>query len=480
MSNRIPIYTAEAEIADQIKNNSSISYASQIVSNIDEKLEQSLLADKIPQCLKDEYKSIAKVDDFDLHICSAILASSNCNKNDDLFLKEELYAARFTPSHKPFNYMHDETDVIGHIIANSLVDADYNLLSDDVKVDELPELFHILTHAVLYKNWSDDELQERMNNIISTLANRYVSMEARFPNFDYGLEKGENKFEIIQRTEATAHMTKFLRIFGGTGVYNDKKIARVLRSITFAGKGLVDNPANQYSVIVNANTKSKVLTTEKIMADETRDLLQKQNTEQKDTIDKLTAQVSDLQKQLSDNSAEALKSEIQKLSDTADAKDTVIDELKTELDNIKTQLSDANTKLEESENKASELQEKFDKMEAKHRQESRIAEIVKLGKSDDEAKTLAEKFEKLDDDTFSSMVDTLKSIARVEDNDDVESDDAEASASDTTLEDAEAESDSDLTGGQTDAEEDDAMKLRTTLASFVENKFLHRKTEEVQ
>lgn len=74
-------------------------------------------------------------------------------------------------------------------------------------------------------------------------------MECYFKGFDYAMVS-EGKVEIINRNEKTAFLTKHLRCYGGSGVYQNKKISRVLRNITFSGKGLVENPANPESVIL--------------------------------------------------------------------------------------------------------------------------------------------------------------------------------------------------------------------------------------
>ena len=52
-------------------------------------------------------------------------------------------------------------------------------------------------------------------------------------------------------------MTKFLRAYGGEGEHENYKIGRVLRQITFSGKGFVDRPANPDSIIFNENLFSE-------------------------------------------------------------------------------------------------------------------------------------------------------------------------------------------------------------------------------
>lgn len=187
---------------------------------------------------------------MDLHYLKSILVTTGWNKNDDVFDKAEVWTARNTPSDKPFNYEHDQKQIIGHITGSKVIDEEGNDVAEGVSVDELPKKFHILTSAVLYKFWEDPKKQEEMNDIISGIANNkwFVSMEALFNNFDYAMDDGVTA-KVIARNEKTAFLTKHLRAYGGNGVFNNIKIGRVLKNIVFSGKGLVRKPANPESII---------------------------------------------------------------------------------------------------------------------------------------------------------------------------------------------------------------------------------------
>ena len=187
---------------------------------------------------------------MDLHYLKSILVTTGWNKNDDVFDKAEVWTARNTPSDKPFNYEHDQKQIIGHITGSKVIDEDGNDVGEEISVDELPKKFHILTSAVLYKFWEDPKKQEEMNDIISGIANNkwFVSMEALFNNFDYAMDDGVAA-KVIARNEKTAFLTKHLRAYGGNGVFNNIKIGRVLKNIVFSGKGLVRKPANPESII---------------------------------------------------------------------------------------------------------------------------------------------------------------------------------------------------------------------------------------
>lgn len=206
-----------------------------------------------PFTFKSELRSVAEnKDQLDLHYLKSILVSTGWNKNDDFFDQEEVWNARKTPEDKPFNYEHDQNKIIGHITECHVVDDNSQSIEDTALVSNLPEKFHILTSAVLYKYWEDPVKQLEVNVIINEILENkwFVSMEAIFDNFDYAMVEGE-RLRVVSRNESTAFLTKYLRAYGGSGSYNNAKIGRVLRNIIFSGKGLVRKPANPESIILN-------------------------------------------------------------------------------------------------------------------------------------------------------------------------------------------------------------------------------------
>jgi hypothetical protein len=201
--------------------------------------------------------AVAAATDPDLFPIRSVLASTGMNKNDDFFEKGETYAARNSPAHKPFDYEHAFSDVIGHMTDAEVVDAAGRPVAGDP-----PDAFHVVNSAVLYRHWPDDKArQKRTDQIIAELLDPpetggwFVSMECRFTGFDYALVPVEGgvpvpaKAKIVERTDATAWMTKHLRAYGGSGTVQGYRVGRVLRGITFSGIGLVRNPANPDSVI---------------------------------------------------------------------------------------------------------------------------------------------------------------------------------------------------------------------------------------
>lgn len=190
---------------------------------------------------------------FDLYYMNCVLVSTGWNKNDDVFDANETWRARTSPEDKQFNYMHDETDIIGHITDNMVVDFEGNRIDKNRKDDQAPEDFNIVTSSVLYNSWSDPELKDRMSQIIAEIedGNWFVSMECLFNDFDYAVVNIATGEEItVKRDETSAFLTKHLRAYGGTGDYEGYKVGRLLKNIAFSGTGLVKNPANPKSVIL--------------------------------------------------------------------------------------------------------------------------------------------------------------------------------------------------------------------------------------
>jgi hypothetical protein len=80
-----------------------------------------------------------KMDDseqIDLYYLNSILVSTGWNKNDDVFLAEAAWDARNTPEDKQFNFMHDESDIIGHITGSHVIDGDGNRTEGEVPPDQ--------------------------------------------------------------------------------------------------------------------------------------------------------------------------------------------------------------------------------------------------------------------------------------------------------------------------------------------------------
>ena len=198
-------------------------------------------------------KDLIGIDQPDLALLVSVLVSTGWNLNDDVFLSEELITAKDTPIHKPIDYQHDSKIILGHIIKSRLVDKTGKELNIS---SETPANFDIEVAGVLYKSMPIIDIL--IKDIIekANSGQMFVSMECFFNDFSYSFKDAKGESRIVARDESTSFLTKYLRVYGGSGEYKGYKVGRVLKNIVFGGQGLVENPANPDSVIRIAASKT--------------------------------------------------------------------------------------------------------------------------------------------------------------------------------------------------------------------------------
>lgn len=444
------------EIADGLEHTilsqASVSYASLA----------SPCSSKELQNKAKQFKTTASYNDNDLYYVQSILVSSSWNKNDDIFDKEEVWAAKNTPEDKPTNLEHDESIIIGHIISNWPITEDGLLIDNNTPTENLPNKYHILTGSVIYRAFSNPELKERADKLIAEIENgeKYVSMECMFGGFDYGLiDKTSGQYQIMPRNESTAHLTKYLRAYGGAGEHENYKIGRVLRNIVFSGKGYVAKPANPDSIILNnAFTKNNLTEETKKNIDNFSELgvsklkssfnseavtmnLDKDVAEIKDQIanlakssdsmkDSFSKTAADLQTQYSELSealkaskedSEAKANQIAKLDEELQAKseelvsktselETALSQILAHEETIKSQTDEINSLKEtivSSDTVIAEYKMKEEEMKKREMKMKRKAMLLESGLDNESADAAIEQFETLDDTTFEAMTTLL-------------------------------------------------------------------------
>jgi hypothetical protein len=168
------------------------------------------------------------------------------NANDDIFLRDELWEARHTPVLKPANWQHKDKDIVGVVYSVEARDLEGNIL-DLSKAGPPDTPYEYWTEAVVFKLIHTERASEIEDR--AAKGNLYVSMEAWFDDYSYALVKDNEPAKIIARNDNTAFLDGYLRANGGTGKYENVKIGRALKNITFGGYGFVDIPANKRSVI---------------------------------------------------------------------------------------------------------------------------------------------------------------------------------------------------------------------------------------
>jgi hypothetical protein len=190
----------------------------------------------------------------DLLYFTALFVSAGTNLNGAHFLPSELVKAEDTIVSKALDVEHKEEEIIGHIYDRAFINKEGAKLElaelenkESGSLDAENKDMHILIAGVIYKN--------RFPNLAKEVSEGEwkVSMECYFSNYD--VKVGDT---ILKRPEAEAMgLANDDSLFGKMAkvVRKGKEIAkgkleRVLRDIVFSGCGVVKNPANPPSVIL--------------------------------------------------------------------------------------------------------------------------------------------------------------------------------------------------------------------------------------
>ena len=489
MKSIIPIYKSETSLAEKISHN-TISYCSEIYPVSEEDYQKPVFAELI--------SVEAQSNNFDLFPINTILVTTGWNKNDDVFDREETWVARFTPEDKPFNIGHNPRQIIGHITSNMVVDDDLKVYDE---FSELPSKFHILTAAVVYKHLrsGDSDLEKESASLIENIqgGNKFVSMEALFGNFDYGMVSTSGEQQVVKRCDSTSFLTSKLRSYGGDGIYNGCKIGRVLRNITFSGKGLVDKPANPESIILNdikvfaggfaelnspaqgENNNSSI--GEDLMADQNFEM---QIKDLKDQLNDATARLKEMDEEKVNAKFEAKNTEIQSLKDKVEALEKNKKDLVDNLDEFKKSVEAKEKEKSDISKQLDDVKAELDTMKAEAKKTERVSVLVDKKVDKAKAEEIVEKYFDLDDEKFDGIV--AMQVALVEAQSNQTQDSAEGEEEPLENQDQGGEDSaegSDLEGSEEDEEpalgsdDGDDNDLLTSMASYFESE-LSKKDEE--
>ena len=252
------IYKAEQKLKERITSLGTVAKASVfvpvrisddksdlLIANL-ENINKESKCQEIESLIKKASVSINSGKHPDLLFGSAILVSTLMNLNDDVFLPAETWAAKNTPVNTPFNEMHVQSDIIGHIFACRVLDKENKVIATE---EEMPSFFHLEVDFAIYKFIFPKLTEGIIKNFKEEEA--FVSMECFFEDFDYALFDDDKSVKIVARNEKTAFLTEHLRCYGGTGKFNDMKIGRVIKQIRFIGMGHVNVPGNPSSKFTN-------------------------------------------------------------------------------------------------------------------------------------------------------------------------------------------------------------------------------------
>lgn len=353
------------------------------------------------------FKNIHKQQD--LFPFESILASTGKNKNGDVFLPAELFNARHSPIQKPINFNHVYNKIVGHMIGSVAIDRQGNIIEDE---NNIPEDFDIVVGNVLYKNWTEAEDIERMDQILADIEAKKLkaSMECYFESFDYALYNS-NGVQLIERTDKTSFLTKHLRWYGGTGQWDDYEIGRVLRKLYFSGKGLVYNQANERSIVLNTAAKYETDTEkEKSMAEENKNFevaiaaIEKAS---QTTIDKLLAEAAtkekEYQKMVSElnNSVACHVSEAEKMKKE---KDEMECEAAKKDEDYKSKMTAMGDEIKKTKSELESVKSELAKVNAEKTSANRLNKLTKAGFDEDKAVEFVQTWASVGEEQFDQMV----------------------------------------------------------------------------
>ena len=413
----IKIYPKEIDdgIGELVESTASVAYCSEAKINTAaiETAKDVISDPSILEKIMAENK-----DQIDLHYIESVLVSCGWNKNDDVFLAQSTWDARSTPEDKQFNFMHDENDIIGHITGSYVLTKDGKAVADG---EEMPEDFDIITQAVLYNSWTDEENRERMQKIISEIQEGkwFVSMECLFSGFDYALQGPSGEAKLLARSEDSAFLTKHLRAYGGTGEYEGYKIGRALSNIAFSGKGLGSRPANPRSVILNSKSTAQFNVQEMNsnlsivgdfnMSDTT--LLEKQLAEVQADLADAKAENEAIKVKIEEAKDKEFASTIEAFETEAGQSKAKIDELNELIKSTQARVAELEDQLATSQTDLAEAIQTVAAMEQKEKTEKRKAALIEAGISEEDVEASLTSFDALGDEAFESVVALMKKKA---------------------------------------------------------------------
>ena len=194
----------------------------------------------------------------DLSYFSAVFVSSGKNLNNAYFLGSELVSSSGSIVSKALDIEHSETEIIGHLFSSAFTDGEGKKLDlNELASSETAALdskdMHIQIGSVVYKS--------RFPEIAKEIAEGKwkVSMECYYQDYDIKvgdtiLPKSAAEVLGIESSNKEDIFGKFGKIVRDGEEIAQGTVARVLRGICFSGCGIVKNPANPPSVILETSS----------------------------------------------------------------------------------------------------------------------------------------------------------------------------------------------------------------------------------
>lgn len=364
-----------------------------------------------PSLIKNIGKAIANMVENDLYPLNSVMVTAGWNKNDDVFTKANLWPARNTPEDKPLNSLHNNNNIVGHIIGCYAVDDTGELIADDSDINDVPDIFHIIANSVVYKEcWQDKEKKEQVHALIAEIEEAlqnpeidpswYVSMECLFSGFDYAVADKNGEQYLVERAEESAFLTQHLRAYGGTGFFGDYKVGRAVKNIVFSGLGLVHKPANKDSIIF-----SGVLSFRGKQSSNINELMETAmaNENETKTLDVLAAEYK-AKFEAQEKQMKELNGKIDSLEATVKTKNDEVKELNTKLEAANKLVDETKAQVKTAEDKFADVEKTLAEIQAEKVKNERVSKFVEKGFTKEEAEQTVAGLVGVDEKVFATVL----------------------------------------------------------------------------
>jgi chromosome segregation ATPase len=238
-----------------------------------------------------------------------------------------------------------------------------------------------------------------------------VSMECLFNDFDYAVVSPQGEKAVVSRDETSAFLTKHLRAYGGSGKYEGYTVGRLLRNIAFSGKGLVSNPANPRSVILNdvnpfEETQALKLSNSSINMENCNmsDVLKEQVEELKAELVTAKEAAKALETEMTKQKDEEIQSKIEAFEAVVSEKDEAIAEAQAAVEAAEAKLAELQEAIAKKNEELAEALAKIEAHEAEVKAMARRAALVEAGAEEEEVEAILESFAEATDEMFEQVV----------------------------------------------------------------------------
>lgn len=208
----------------------------------------------------------------DLAYGSCIYVSEGENANGAYFLRDELIKARKSPILKPVDIEHNSDIIIGVMYDSALATQSGTIIQDDeITMDEktskfsliksdgsfIDEKLDIITNFVLYKYMFPEVVNEITAHQFNEKNSKYfVSMEVFYNEFGYIFNRDEASLIKIGNTLEGKELYNRYEKYVNKMAPDGRHVSKVYFNFTFGGVGIVEQPANKRSFLLDLAIKN--------------------------------------------------------------------------------------------------------------------------------------------------------------------------------------------------------------------------------